>query len=239
MRFIFIGLLLGACATTWNPAPGFKYVPISAGEYEIATYQKITNKTDTIHIYIEGDGHAFDAHGAPTADPTPHGTMVRDLAMRDGATNVAYVARPCQFIMSPKCSESDWTDGRFSKKIINTMSKAIKKVAGNRPIILIGYSGGAMISGLVIEQNPAMPVKEWITIAGVLNHHEWTRHFGDAPLTKSQDLQQMPNVPARHFIGMRDRIVPPELTRATIGDTGQIIEIPDTGHSDFTNMDLF
>ena len=232
--------MLTACATTWQPSPDFNYAPVHAGEYEIATYQKMTNQKSPVHIYIEGDGRAFDANGQPTDDPTPRGTMMRSLAMRDNAPNVAYIARPCQFIMSPSCTTvHDWTDGRFSPRIIDTMSMVVRKIAGNRPIILIGYSGGAMVSGLVIEHNPKLPIQRWITIAGVLNHHKWTEYFGDAPLTKSLDLTQMPNVPATHFVGTRDKVVPMELTRDAVGNTGKIIEIPNATHTGFTDIDIF
>lgn len=239
MKFVFFGLFLGACAVTWIPDAEFAFVPVAVGGYEIATYQKTGDTNSPIHIYIEGDGHAFDAYGMPTDDPTPRGTMMRDLAMRDSAANVAYIARPCQFIMSQSCNESDWTDGRFSEKIIDAMSSVVRRVAGARPIVLVGYSGGAMVSGLIIARNPKLKVQEWVTIGGVLNHHDWTEHFGDAPLARSLDLEKTPNVPARHFVGTRDRVVPMELTRRAVGNSGRIIEISGAGHTDFADVDVF
>lgn len=232
-------LFLCGCAATWTPRPDFAYVPVSAGKYEIVTYQKINDATSPIHIYIEGDGHAFDSRGIPTNDPTPRGTMMRDLAMRDKAANVAYVARPCQFIMPDTCDEHDWTDGRFSEKIIDAMSNVIQRVAGTRPIVLVGYSGGAMVSGLIIARNPQLLVTEWVTVAGVLNHRAWTEHFGDTPLLRSLDLEKIPNTPSRHFVGTRDKVVPMELTRSALGNTGHIIEIPGAGHADFADIDIF
>lgn len=239
MKFVFFALFLGACAVTWTPNAEFAFVPVAAGGYDIATYQKTGDTNSPIHIYIEGDGHAFDVYGMPTDDPTPRGTMMRDLAMRDSAANVAYIARPCQFIMSQSCNESDWTDGRFSEKIIDAMSSVVRRVAGARPIVLVGYSGGAMVSGLIIARNPKLKVQEWVTIGGVLNHHAWTEYFGDAPLTKSLDLEKMPNVSSRHFVGTRDRVVPMELTRHAVGGAGRIIEIPGAGHADFAEIDVF
>ncbi|MBR6838037.1 MAG: hypothetical protein IKM94_00505, partial [Alphaproteobacteria bacterium] len=196
MKKLFAFLLLSACAgTRWLPPTDFIYAPIDTGDYKIATWQKINNpKNNKIHIYIEGDGNAFNAYGRPTSDPTPRGTFVRDLAARDDAENVVYMARVCQFITDEKCQESDWTDGRFSQKIIDNQARAIKKIAGNKKITIIGYSGGAMISGLIIEQNPELKIEKWITIAGVLNHEQWTKYFNDAPLSKSVNMNKLPAV---------------------------------------------
>lgn len=237
MRLLLVFLLLVGCTGAWVSPDDFEYRGVAAGEYEIATYQKITDKNAPVHIYIEGDGHAFNAYGTPTRDPTPLGKMLRNLASHDTAKNVVYMARPCQFIMSPACSESDWTDGRFSARVVDSMAAAIKGIAGRRPVILIGYSGGGLISGIIINRHPEIQVKKWVTIAGVPNHTAWTKHFGDSPLTKSLDLEKLPNVPAIHYIGSRDRVVPPELSRK-FWPTDQIVEIPGAGHTDFENLDI-
>ena len=237
MRFVFLSLLLVGCAGAWAPPDDFVRVDVNAGEYEIMTYQKITDAFAPVHIYIEGDGHAFDAYGVPTSDPTPRGTMLRDLVSRDRATNVVYMARPCQFIMSPVCDETDWTDGRFSAQVVDSVATAIRKIAGKRPIILVGYSGGGLLSGVIINWHPEIRVKKWVTIAGVPNHAAWTKYFGDAPLVNSLDLDTLPNVPAVHYIGSRDRVVPPELSRK-FWPTDQIVEIPGAGHTDFEDLDI-
>ena len=237
MRFIFISLLLVGCSGAWVPPDDFVRRDILAGDYEIATYQKITDKTAPVHIYIEGDGHAFDAHGNATGDPTPRGTLVRDLATRDIGANVVYMARPCQFIMSPVCDETDWTDGRFSARVVDSVATAIHKIAGKRPVILVGYSGGGLLSGIIINRHPEIQVKRWVTIAGVPNHAAWTEYFGDVPLTKSLDLDRLPNVPAIHYIGARDRVVPPELSRKFL-PINQVVEIPGAGHDDFERINI-
>ena len=237
MRFVFLSLLLVGCVGAWVSPDDFVRRDVRAGEYEIMTYQKITDATAPVHIYIEGDGHAFNGHGLPTADPTPRGTLVRDLVARDLGPNVAYIARPCQFIMSPACSESDWTDGRFSPDIVDATANAIKEIAGRRPVVLVGYSGGGLLAGLIINRYPEIKVQKWITIAGVPNHTAWTGYFGDSPLTKSLDLEKLPRVPAVHYIGARDRVVPPELS-CKFFPADQIREIPTAGHTDFKKLDI-
>ena len=240
MKKLLLCFLLSACAGAgWVAPTDFQYVPIKTDSYEIATWQKLNNpKNNTIHIYVEGDGNSFDVYGQPTDDPTPHGTLVRDLVVKDVFENVVYVARPCQFIMNDNCKEQDWTDGRFSQKIIDAESQAINKIAKNKNVVLIGYSGGAMVSGLVIKQNPKLKVDKWITVAGVLNHKKWTEYFGDEPLSKSLNMDTLPKVPQVHFVGGRDEIVPYDLAK-TWADEKDIKIISDATHDDFKELKIF
>ena len=236
MRRAIFSILLIGCTPTWSPPPEFVPTIINAGEFDIFSYTKLTSTTAPIHIYIEGDGHAFTAHGRPTRDPTPRGTLVRDMAMRDSHANVAYIARPCQYIMSPICTVHDWTDGRFSTRIIDAMTTAIKSVAKNRKIVLIGYSGGAMITGIIINKNPDMNVGQWITIAGILDHAAWTEYFGDSPLITSLNMEKIPNIAQIHYCGANDDTIPVEITRKTLGTDQDMIIIPNAGHNGFTDL---
>ena len=236
LKFLLL-LCLSGCVSVWSHPDNMLYTPVSSGQYQIATWSRMTDSTSPVHIYIEGDGYSFDARGRPTSDPTPRGTLVRDLASRDMSTNVVYMARPCQYIMSPKCHQSDWTDGRFSQEIVDSVYDAIRTVAGNRPIIMIGYSGGAMISGLVIAQHPELNVQKWITIAGVLNHHDWTEHFGDRPLTRSLDLEDLPDVPQLHYIAGMDRVVPNHLSYRWVSPENIIVE-SDATHTAFPTIKI-
>jgi len=236
-NFVAVLLLTGCVASHWGAPPDFGYVIVDAGEYEIATWQKITDSAAPVRIYIEGDGRAFDGHGRPTHDPTPHGRLVRDLAAADMSANVVYMARPCQYVMSSACDVTDWTDGRFSSRIIDSMTSAIQQIARGRPVVLIGYSGGAMISGLIIEQNPDLNVHEWITVAGVLNHADWTGYFGDTPLTNSLNMNKLPRVPARHYVAERDKVVPRALSQRWGGDENLII-VPNATHNKFPDFSI-
>ncbi len=238
-KILLLFLLCGCAGTNWNAEKDFSYVPIKSGEYEIATWQKIKSPSNnSIHIYIEGDGWAFNAYGQPTSDPTPRGTFVRDLAARDNFENVVYMARPCQFIMTDSCSESDWTNGRFSQKIIDAQSRAIREIAQNKKITIIGYSGGAMVSGLVITQNPKLRFEKWVTIAGVLDHEKWTKYFGDESLTESLNMKKLPNISQTHFVGEQDKIVPYELAK-TWAPESNIKIIPHATHDDFSDIKIF
>ncbi len=229
---LILCFLLSGCVSSWVAPSDFTYTVVHSGAYNLVTYQRISDTTSPIHIYIEGDGAAFDAGGRPTHNPTPHGTFLRDLAAHDTSPNVVYLARPCQYVTSDSCSQTDWTDGRFSQTIIESMAHAIEQIAHKQPVILIGYSGGAMVSGLIIEQYPSIPVQKWVTIAGVLNHVDWTGYFGDAPLTQSMNLNKLPRISQLHYIAREDRVVPNELSRKWVAPENLKI-IDDATHSSF------
>lgn len=222
----------------WRAPSDFIYAPIDSGDYTIATFQRISDNVSPLHIYIEGDGNSFDVNGRPTSDPTPRGTLMRDLASRDPSPNVVYMGRPCQYIMSTKCNRVDWTTGRFSERIIDSVALAIKQISSGVPVVLIGYSGGAMVSGLVINKYPEIPVQQWVTIAGVLNHSEWTKYFNDAPLVGSLNMDVLPLVPTRHYIARGDRVVPNVLSRKWVG-AADLIEIDGATHTEFPDLNIF
>ncbi|MBQ0013394.1 MAG: hypothetical protein KBS86_02405 [Proteobacteria bacterium] len=239
IKQIWPGFVLVGCAgvDTIN-MDSLTYREISAGDYTIVSWGRLTNSTEPVYIYIEGDGHAFNASGRPTSDPTPRGTTMREIALRDHGSNVVYLARPCQFVLSDKCSVTDWTSGRFSSQIIESMSIAVKDIAQNRPIVLIGYSGGALVSGLIIHKHPELNVRKWVTIAGVLNHADWTEYFGDRPLSHSLNLGALPRVPQVHYVGENDKIVPLELSTKWI-DGALLYIVPGASHDDFGGFSVF
>lgn len=236
-RVFLLVFLLAGCAGVWNAPDDFEYSIIRAGDFEIATWQRITSANDPVHIYIEGDGRSFNSRGMPTSDPTPRGMLVRDLVERDISPNVAYIARPCQFVMSDSCTQSDWTDGRFSARVIDSVATVVQDIAQDRPVVLIGYSGGAMVSGLIIKTHPEINVEKWITIAGVLNHSDWTQYFGDRPLSVSLNMDTLPHVPQTHYVAEKDRVVPPTLTFKWVDDDN-IVVVPDATHGDFGDIGL-
>lgn len=233
LLFIFF---LSACATFKAPQE-FSYIPVKQNTYTLATWQKITDDKEPIYIFVEGDGNAFDYRGLPTNDPTPKSTFFRKLAFNNKNENIVYLARPCQYIKTQNCKEEDWTIGRFSPKIVFDTARAIKQIAKDREIVLIGYSGGALLSGLIIKSQPEIKIKKWITVAGVLNHKDWTDYFGNAPLTKSLDLKTLPNVPQVHYAGAKDKIVPLELSKKWTKEKNLII-VPKAKHSGPFDLDF-
>ena len=230
-RLIFACLLLLTGCIGSNLDDGMTIIrPEKDNLYSVATIQNINDDIAPVHIYIEGDGRAFSTSGRATRDPTPRSKFMQRMAVADTSPNVAYIARPCQFVMDKKCHESDWTTGRFSRAIVDSVANAIRQVAGSRPVILIGFSGGAMISGLIIQNHRDIDVNQWITIAGVLNHEDWTKYFGDTPLTHSMNMNTLPRVTQVHYIAQNDKTVPYSLSKKWIGKN-KMVTIPNADHN--------
>lgn len=234
LLFILCGWLAG-CATQ-NPLTDFRFQTQTVPPYIVASWYQITEPGAPIRIYIEGDGNAFDMTGQPTDNPTPNSPFLRELAANDTNSNVAYLGRPCQYMQTGACQVKDWTTGRFSPQIIQSMNQAVnalRKKAQTNEVILIGYSGGAQVAGLIAVQNPA--VKEVITVAGVLDIEAWTSYHKDPPLTDSLNLKDykaaFDKIPQKHFVGERDKIVPPELIKQFVADESTVIVVPKATHS--------
>lgn len=231
MRYFLLLILtfLSACSSITIPE-NYVYKEIQTTTFALASWQKITNKTDPIRIYVEGDGYAFDQKGNPTDDPTPISTLVRELAFNDYNSNVVYLARPCQFIQTKLCTADCWSAGRFSYHAAVALYEASKKISQGQHIIYIGYSGGALLTGLVIQEFPDLPVKKWITLAGLLNHKAWSEYLHLYPLTHSMNLQELPAIEQKHFIGDKDAVIPLPLMRQ-LADEKNLIIIPNAGHN--------
>lgn len=231
---LLLFLLLAGCATQ-NPLTDFRFQTQTVPPYIVASWYQITQPGAPIRIYIEGDGNAFDVTGQPTDNPTPNSPFLREIVSNDPNENVAYLGRPCQYMQAGACSQKDWTTGRFSPQVIKSMNQAVNalmKKAQTQEVILIGYSGGAQIAGLIALQNPH--VKKVVTIAGVLDVAAWTAHHGDPALTDSLDLGQykeaFARIPQVHYVGERDTVVPPALTRQFVSDSSAIIVVPKATH---------
>ena len=226
-----VGLMLFflcGCASVQVPA-SFAYREIHTPYFTLAAWVKDSGSLAPLHIYIEGDGRAYTANGYPSSNPTPKHSLMRQMAFADTAENVAYVARPCQFVKDPVCTPADWTTARFSARAVQSMASALQTLAAGRAIEMYAHSGGALLSGLVIVQYPQLPVQKWTTYAGLLNHTSWTARMKLAPLSGSLDLTQLPDVPQVHYAGEKDRVILPELSRQwTAGHT--LIIVPRASH---------
>lgn len=241
MRYgiVFMACVLSACAEGGKSEPSdgasaFVYREIQTKGFKLASWQKLADGNRPVKIYIEGDGRAFDANGFPTLDPTPGKEFFRKIAFSDPSANVAYLARPCQFVADEACGASDWTVGRFSEKAVASTAEAVLRIADGREVILVGYSGGAQMAGIVAVLYPEIKVKKMITLAGNLDVRGWTGIHRLNPLTESLDLRNERktylSIPQIHYVGTKDGIVPPELTVAFVGGKWPVIDVRGAGH---------
>ena len=224
-RVFFIFIFFVSCSTVKTKPPAqFSCVQIKTENYVLLSMQKITDEKMPVRIYVEGDGNAYTSKGYATDDPTPKSYFLRNVAFNDPNPNVVYLARPCQFIKDKNYDKTDWTTGRFSQKIVDNVAQAIKQIADGNETVLIGYSGGALLTGLIINRyGQQLNTVKWITIAGLLNHTKWTRYFNYVSLKDSLDLNEIPDIKQTHYIAEKDSVVPYKLTLDAIGDKDYVL----------------
>lgn len=216
-------MLLVGCATPqqklaqWAQTSGATTTVINTVEFPIQTVIPTNLKPGSrLTLYIEGDGHAWATSSQPSLDPSPRSFAVAKLAV--GRYPGIYLARPCQFIMSPACNSAVWTDSRFSSPVVEAMNAAVEQLVQRysaTSVELIGYSGGAAIALLIAERRH--DVSQVQSIAGNLDPTAWVRYHGFSPLAGSldpiADIAKLANTPQRHFIANNDRNIAPALTR--------------------------
>jgi len=233
-KFFLYFFLLTGCQSISVPQ-NYIYREIQAADFRLVSYQKINNPSGIYKIYLEGDGAAFDAYGRPTSDPTPRGTLVRELAFGDPHENVIYLARPCQYILSGICAQRHWTTARFAPEVINGEYEAVKKIAGNNPVILTGFSGGAQVAGLLAALKPDLNIRKVVTVAGNLDHEKWTRYHDVPQLEESLNLADYKTVfmtvPQIHYVGKDDKIIPPKLIKDFVNGSAPVIVVDGASHN--------
>lgn len=240
-KFLFVILFLSGCATFDMP-PKYVYREIETHGWVIAAWQKSEGQGGIYHVYIEGDGNAFNRYGLPTDDPTPKSVLMRKMAIKDDNSNVIYLARPCQYVQNQKCEQKYWTTARFSQEVAEAEYAAIKNMVGDASVILIGYSGGAQIAGLVAVSED-LNVKKIVTIAGNLDHKAWTDYHRLPPLSESLNLadykDQFALMPQVHYVGEKDSVVPSILTEKFIENKTLIKSVPYATHgSGWENLNI-
>lgn len=194
---------------------GFSKEYIKAGDFTLMTYQRFNKPSDTISIYIEGDGRSWETRHELSRDPTPSNPVALKLAALDISDNVAYIARPGQYPLSgiPDCDSKYWSSSRFAPEVVASMSQAIdilKEKAGVKYVQLLGYSGGGAIAVLVTAKRH--DVRALRTVAGNLNSKAFCNYHHVDQLDGSMDpmdaAQDVARIPQLHFVGLKDKIVP-------------------------------
>lgn len=169
-----------------------------------------------MRVFIEGDGRAWITRSSPSLDPTPTQSFLVGLSQQEPAS--AYMARPCQYVASEKCSIPYWTSHRFSREVLSAMSAALDTLRqryGTESFELVGYSGGGAMALLLAGSRSDVTSVQ--TMAGNLAPTYWTQSRNLTPMAGSLDPQsmrdQLRNIPQRHFYGVSDQVVPPGIAR--------------------------
>lgn len=186
---------------------------IKAKDFTLRVFRRNINTNRPLKIYIEGDGFAWINKNTISPNPTPINPVALKLASLNTSSNIAYIARPCQYISTDNCKKKYWTNKIFSKKIINNINQVItilKNKTKSKKIELIGFSGGAAIAALISSKRD--DIIKLTTIAGNLNHKLLYKYHHIKPMTDSlnplniaSDISYISQV---HYVGEFDKVVP-------------------------------
>ncbi len=182
--------------------------------------------SDTLNVYIEGDGRAWITRYKISANPTPTEATAFHLASHDpslssGEASVLYLARPCQYVQgdaAKQCDQKYWTSSRFAPEVIIALSEAIDSIKAEvqaKHVVLIGYSGGGVCAALVAAQRDDVTFLG--SVAANLDTESWTRWHKVSPLYGSlnpmQKVKKLRHIPQRHLTSHDDVIVPPSISQ--------------------------
>lgn len=245
--FIITALAITGCAKQEldqiTTSANFKQQYVQTQPFKLASWRRINNKNcGSVNIYLEGDGRVRKGYTQISKDPTPHSKTMLELAALDPATNVVYLARPCQYSpddLQTVCDNKYWTSARYSEEVVKSMNQAIEQIkidSGASTINLIGYSGGGTIAMLIgARRNDISSIR---TIAGNLDLSAMQAYYQCQPLTESLDpmdiAPSISHITQIHFIGAKDKTVPPQVVnnfkhKAQLSDR-QVVVLPNIDH---------
>lgn len=238
--------LLGGCASdpahidTLAARQGFTVIDVKGGSLRLAAFSRILpGHSDTLDVYIEGDGAPWITPYLPPRDPTPTNPVSFELAAQDPARKVVYLGRPCQYLSVDalrNCDGAFWTERRFAPEVVSAYDDTlnqIKPMLGVKRFRLVGFSGGGVIAALLAQRRD--DVEMLITVAAPLAVTDWVGWHGLSPLTGSLDpAAQSRNIHmpfSVNFVGGKDRIVPVHIVETYVGRIGgRIVTIADFDH---------
>ena len=243
----FLGLIsfcLFGCST-----PAYKQIDLQAERLGFVRSTQGTSKfrhvvyapereatSQSVNVYIEGDGVAWQWRFFISDDPTPRRGLMLSLMGQDTG-NTLYVGRPCYFglAVDQQCHADYWTFSRFSEKVVNSMVEVIaKRTADFKDVVLIGHSGGGALALLIAERLPKTVAV--VTVAGNIDTDAWVGHHRYTPLYGSLNPVKRKPLPSSirqlHLVGGQDTVMPPGLVKDWVRrqSGAELWEIPDNSH---------
>ncbi len=206
--------------------------------HHIAYVAGALENSDTLHVYVEHDGTPWLDLTHPAADPTPRMPLALELMGQDTGPRL-FLGRPCYFApqKEPACTPLLWTHQRYSPQVVASMVAALRRFLTPHPfrrVVLIGYSGGGTVAWLMAAQVPETVAI--VTVAANLDIDDWTRIHDYSPLAGSLNPALMPplspTISQFHYVGGRDRNVPPSVVQsfARRHPEARVIELADFDH---------
>jgi len=197
---------------------------------------------DALHVYIEGDGHAWDAPNRPSADPTPRNPVALRLALADpGGGPVLYLARPCQYVRGAErrnCAVRWWTSARLGAEVIAALDDAVSQAkarAGATRVALFGFSGGGGAAALLAARRDDVTFLG--TVAGLLDTAGWAARMRVSPLADSLNpldvAPRLHGMPQLHLCSRDDAVMPPDIAAAfcrAVGRPERLVVVDGMAH---------
>jgi pimeloyl-ACP methyl ester carboxylesterase len=215
---------------------------VHGGNFTLAAFTRLPDPNQPVTVYIEGDGLAWITRTQVSNDPTPRIPMGLELAALDPGPNVAYLARPCQYVgvgSNPHCIPALWSNARFSEQVIMAMDQAIDAMVppSHGPLHLVGYSGGAAVALLVAARRS--DVASIRTVAGNVDNGAVIALHKVSPMPASLDPAEaaplLTAIPQIHYVGEEDETVPPVIAESYARKAGTrrcitVHEVPEATH---------
>jgi pimeloyl-ACP methyl ester carboxylesterase len=230
LRFatVLLLLLLAGCGHA-NPAQlaqglaagaGFERLEIQTTRFRLLAY--VRGHGPVARIYIEGDGHPWADRYTRSDDPTPWNPVGLELAVADPASAVAWLARPCQYLLNLNnrvCSPIWWTDRRYHESVIASVDQALDRLRerlGADRLQLVGYSGGGAVAALVAARRRDILCLR--TVGADLDTATWTSLQHVTPLKGSLNpadyADRLGFLPQLHLLGTADAVVAPAVVQS-------------------------
>ena len=201
---------------------------VEAEPYNITLFERIGQKNTVANVYIEGGQMVWDDFIREREAATPMYPLALHMATRDNATNVIWLARPCQFSYVPKtdeskCTREEWADGRFSLTKLRAMNAAledVKKRYGFTGFNLVGVQDGAGIAvHLAASRKDVLSLR---TVSGMLD----TEAFKHAYMPEKHETivdntsnnpgmhaAHLARLPQHHFVGEWHNVMGPAVAQ--------------------------
>lgn len=89
--------------------------------------------------------------------------------------------------------------------MVNSLTELVDTLAGDKPVILVGHSGGGVLATLIAQRSPK--VTALVTLAAPLDTDSWTSSHGYSPLYDSISPVKLPSradIYQLHLTGSQD-----------------------------------
>lgn len=202
---------------------GFAVVSLSGdGARHVSFVADARAPSDTLRVYIEHDGTPWLDRSRVADDPTPRTPVALEFMALDQGPRLL-LGRPCHFgtAVDDGCTPLAWTHRRYAPEVIASMVAALRSFLAAHPfreIVLVGYSGGGTVAWLMAAQIPE--TVRVVTVAANLDIGLWAQLHGFSPLAGSLNPTLAPPLPRTvrqfHYVGGRDRIVPPAVVASFV-----------------------